>query len=124
MARQVASTVLFTFFIKGAAMENSRFESSTADSAQANQGAEDRKANASELASQAARQVIDSGKEYAQNAVNAAGKRLSAAKEQMGRAADQGTQYVSQQPGRAVAIAAAGGAILGALLVSAMRSRR
>jgi ElaB/YqjD/DUF883 family membrane-anchored ribosome-binding protein len=105
-------------------MENSPFESSTTGSAQSGQSAEERKANASELASQAARQVIDSGKEYAQNAVNAAGKRLSAAKEQVGRVADQGTQYVSEQPGRAVAIAAAGGAILGALLVTAMRSRR
>ncbi|VTU23884.1 hypothetical protein H6CHR_02081 [Variovorax sp. PBL-H6] len=88
-----------------------------------NQTAEE-KANAAELARQAARQVIDSGKEYAQNAVNAAGKKLTSAKEQMGKAAEQGTQYMSEQPGRAVAIAAAGGAILGALLVSAMRSRR
>jgi len=99
-------------------------ESVTSGSAQPiNQTAEE-KANAAELARQAARQVIDSGKEYAQNAVNAAGQKLTAAKEQMGRAAEQGTHYVTEQPGRAVAITAAGGAILGALLVSAMRSRR
>jgi ElaB/YqjD/DUF883 family membrane-anchored ribosome-binding protein len=99
-------------------------ESETSGSAQPiNQTAEE-KANAAELARQAARQVIDSGKEYAQNAVNAAGKKLTAAKEQMGRAAEQGTHYVAEQPGRAVAIAAAGGVILGALLMSAMRSRR
>jgi ElaB/YqjD/DUF883 family membrane-anchored ribosome-binding protein len=91
-------------------------ESATSGSAQPiNQTAQE-KANAAELARQAARQVIDSGKEYAQN--------LTAAKEQMGRAAEQGTHYVTEQPGRAVAIAAAGGVILGALLMSAMRSRR
>lgn len=58
-------------------------ESETSGSSQPiNQTAEE-KANAAELARQAARQVIDSGKEYAQNAVNAAGKKLTAAKEQM-----------------------------------------
>lgn len=98
-------------------------ESATSGSAQPiNQTAQE-KANAAELARQAARQVIDSGKEYAQNAVNAAGQKLTAAKEQMGRAAEQGTHYVAEQPGRAVAIAAAGGVILGALLMSAMRGR-
>jgi ElaB/YqjD/DUF883 family membrane-anchored ribosome-binding protein len=115
---------VFHHFIQGAAMENSHPESWTSASAQPNQSVEEKEANASELARQAARQAIESGKEYAQNAVNAAGKKLTAAKEQMGRAADQGSQYVSEQPGRAVAIAAAGGAILGALLATAMRGRR
>lgn len=103
-------------------MENYPESQTSGSSSQMNQTAEE-KAKASELARQAARQVIDSGKEYAQNAVNAAGKKLTAAKEQMGKAAEQGTQYVAEQPGRAVAIAAAGGVILGALLMSAMRGR-
>ena len=104
-------------------MENSYPQSPTTGSVPSAETAEER-SSAADLAKRAASQAVDSGKEYAQNAINAAGKRLTSAKEQMGRAAGQGTQYVSEQPARAVAIAAAGGAILGALLMTAMRSRR
>ncbi|MBT2323655.1 hypothetical protein J7E62_15000 [Variovorax paradoxus] len=104
-------------------MENSDLETATPGSPESNQFPEER-ANAADLARQAARQAIDSGKGYAQNAINATGRKLTAATEQMGRAAEQGTRYVSEQPARAVAIAAAGGAILGALLMAATRSRR
>jgi ElaB/YqjD/DUF883 family membrane-anchored ribosome-binding protein len=104
-------------------MENSYPQSSTTGTVPSADTAEER-SNAADLAKRAASQAVDSGKEYAQNAINAAGKKLTAAKEQMGRAAEQGNRYVSEQPARAVAIAAAGGAILGALLMTAMRSRR
>lgn len=103
-------------------MENFYPQSPTKDSVQPADAAE-QKYHAADLVKRAASQAVDSGKEYAQNAVNAAGKTMTAAKEQLGRAAEQGTQYVSEQPGRAVAIAAAGGAILGALLMTAMRRR-
>jgi ElaB/YqjD/DUF883 family membrane-anchored ribosome-binding protein len=112
----------FDRFTQGAAMDNSDQETLTQGSAQANPAEEG--ATAAALAKRAAREAIDTGKGYAQNAINEAGKRLTAAKEQVSRAADQGTHYVSEQPARAVAIAAAGGAILGALLVAAMRGRR
>jgi ElaB/YqjD/DUF883 family membrane-anchored ribosome-binding protein len=116
------SSVSSTVFIQGAAMDNSDQDTLTQGSAQTNPT--DQGATTAELAKRAARQAVDSGKGYAQNAINEAGKRLTAAKEQVSRAADQGTHYVAEQPGRAVAIAAAGGAILGALLVAAMRGRR
>lgn len=103
-------------------MENPDQENMTQGSAPSN--ITDDGGTAAELAKRAARQAIDSGRGYAQNAINEAGKRLTAAKEQVSRAADQGTHYVSEQPARAVALAAAGGAILGALLVLAMRGRR
>src|SRR4051812_18373847 len=85
---------LFHPFTQGVAMENYPESVSSGSAQPINQTAEE-KANAAELARQAARQVIDSGKEYAQNAVNAAGKKLTSAKEQMGKAAEQGTQYMT-----------------------------
>ena len=104
-------------------MDNSYLESPTPGLAPDSHTAQ-QTANATELARRAARDAVESGKAYAQDAVNAAGERLTAAKDQLARAADQGTRYVTEQPGRAVAIAAAGGAVLGAILMTALRGRR
>ena len=104
-------------------MDSSDLEASVPGSAQFNRTAGE-EADAAELARRAARQALESGRVYAQNAIDAAVRSLTAAKEQIGRAADQGTQYVAEQPGRSVAMAAAAGAIIGALFVLALRGRR
>lgn len=73
-------------------------------------------------AKQTAKDAMDSGRAYAKDAVNAAGKKVDDLKDQFSSARKQSEQYIMDQPVRATLIAAAGGAILTALLVSFMRS--
>ena len=80
--------------------------------------------DAATLAKEKARSAIAAGHAYARDAVNAAGQQLSDAKVQLNRAAEQGAAYVAQQPVRAMMVAAAGGALLGALRLRVMRIRR
>jgi ElaB/YqjD/DUF883 family membrane-anchored ribosome-binding protein len=79
--------------------------------------------DAVDLATQSGQEAVNSGTRFAKNAVNAAGQRLGEAKIQLNTAAAKGTKYVTEQPVKAVAMAAAGGAILG-LLLSSLRSHR
>ncbi len=72
-------------------------------------------------AKQTGKDAIDTGRAYARDAVNAAGKKVSDIKEQLTTARKQSEQYIMDQPVRATLIAAAGGAVLTALLVSFMR---
>ena len=64
------------------------------------------------------------GKAYAQAAVNAAGKKIHDVK---GKAADlkeRGMQFAAEEPMKAVAYAAAGSAVVTALLMTLVRGRR
>jgi len=68
--------------------------------------------------------TVQAGKGYAQDAVNAAGKKIANMK---GPAADlkqRGMQFAADEPMKAVAYAAAGGAVLTAVLMTLMRGRR
>jgi len=96
----------------GAAAEASDQAQRTADAA----------AEAVEGAKRTARAAFDTGRTYASGAVNAAGKTLEEAKGQVNRLKDQTTQYVADQPTRAVGIAAAAG-FLAAVLLNGLRNR-
>lgn len=72
-------------------------------------------------ARQTGKDAIETGRAYAQGAVNAAGKKVADIKDQLLTARKQSEQYIMDQPVRATLIAAAGGAVLTALLVSFMR---
>jgi ElaB/YqjD/DUF883 family membrane-anchored ribosome-binding protein len=72
-------------------------------------------------ARQTGKDAIETGRAYAKDAVNAAGKKIADIKDQLSTARKQSEQYIMDQPVRATLIAAAGGAVLTALLVSFMR---
>jgi ElaB/YqjD/DUF883 family membrane-anchored ribosome-binding protein len=65
--------------------------------------------------------AFESGRAYAQAALDVAGRTMS---EASSRAADRGERYIADEPVRAVLYAAAGGALLTALLLAWMRGRR
>lgn len=71
-----------------------------------------------------AKSAADTGRAYAREAVNAAGKKLDDIKGQATHLKEKGTQFVADEPMKAVAYAAAGSAVLTALLVSLLRGRR
>ncbi|VWX60555.1 conserved hypothetical protein [Burkholderiales bacterium 8X] len=77
-----------------------------------------------EDAKKTARQAVDTGKAYAKDAVNAAGRKLGDLRGQVDVAKERGTRYINEEPVRAVMIAAAGGALLTALILAALRSDR
>jgi len=64
------------------------------------------------------------GKVYAQDAVNAAGKKIEDMKGQAAELKQRGMQFAAEEPMKTVAFAAAAGALLTAVLLSSMRSRR
>ncbi|HSV61463.1 MAG TPA: hypothetical protein VLJ19_21445 [Variovorax sp.] len=61
---------------------------------------------------------------YAQDAVNASGKKIRQAGERWGALRWQGEHYVTDQPVRAALIAAAGGALLTAVFIALLRGGR
>lgn len=63
------------------------------------------------------------GKAYAQHAVNATGRKLRDWKGQVVHVKESCAQYVADQPVRSSLIAAAGGAVLMALLLSLVKRR-
>jgi len=75
-------------------------------------------------AGQTAKAAVDAGRAYARDAVNAAGRKLEDLKSQAAEAKDKGARYVMDDPVRAVMFAVAGGALLTALFLAAMRSDR
>ncbi|MDM0109342.1 hypothetical protein QTH97_30740 [Variovorax sp. J22R24] len=68
--------------------------------------------------------AAETGKAYAQSAVNAAGKKINDVKDQAADLKQRGMEYAAQEPMKAVAIAAAGSAVVTALLMTLMRARR
>jgi len=68
--------------------------------------------------------TVQAGKEYAQDAVNAAGKKIDSVKGQAAEMKQRGMQFAADEPMKAVVYAAAGSAVLTALLVTWMRGRR
>ena len=64
------------------------------------------------------------GRAYAKDAVNAAGKKLHDAQGRMQRTRDACTQFIADEPVKAALVAAASGAVLTTLLMSALRGRR
>ena len=75
-------------------------------------------------AKESAKTVLEVGRAYSQNAVNAASEKIGELKGKMDQAREQGTRYVVDRPMRSVLIAAAGGAILTALFLFAMGGAR
>jgi hypothetical protein len=65
--------------------------------------------------------VLQAGKAYAQDAVNAAGQKIDSLKDQAGELRQRGSQFAAEEPMKAMAYAAAGGAALAALLLSLRR---
>lgn len=68
--------------------------------------------------------AAQAGKAYAENAVNAAGKKIDDMKDQAAALKQRGMQFVADEPLKAVACAAAAGGVLTAVLMSLRRSRR
>ncbi len=68
--------------------------------------------------------AAQTGKTYAQDAVNAAGKKLDGMKDQAADLKQRGMQFAADEPMKAVAYAAAGSAVLTAVLLALMRGRR
>lgn len=68
--------------------------------------------------------TVQAGKEYAQDAVNAAGKKIDSVKGQAAEIKQRGMQFAADEPVKAVVYAAAGSAVLTALLLTWMRGRR
>ena len=67
-------------------------------------------------------QAVDTGRAYAKDAVNAAGKKIDAAKSQLHQTAQYLTKAINDEPVKAVLITAALSAVITALLVSSIRS--
>lgn len=108
-ARKSASDAAAT--LKGAASDAaSQFRSSSADLA--------------DQAQQAGGKVADATKAYAKDAVDAAGRKVSDVKSQLETAKVNATEYINDDPVRAVKIAAIGGAMLSAALVMLTRRSR
>ncbi|MEJ8810365.1 hypothetical protein WKW77_04750 [Variovorax ureilyticus] len=68
--------------------------------------------------------AAQAGKAYAENAVNAAGKKIDDMKDQAAALQQRSMQFVADEPLKAVACAAAAGGVLTALLMSWSRARR
>ena len=79
-------------------------------------------ATAAEGAKRTARAAIDTGRAYAKDAVDAAGKAIDEGKTRANRLTSQTSEYVVGQPMRAVGIAAAAGFLL-AVVMRGLRSR-
>lgn len=68
--------------------------------------------------------TVQAGKDYAKDAVNAAGKKIDSVKDQAAELRQRGMQFAADEPMKAVAYAAAGSAIVTAVLLTLMRGRR
>ena len=68
--------------------------------------------------------AAQTGKAYAQDAVNAAGKKIDGMNDQAADLKQRGVQFAADEPMKAVAYAAAGSAVLTAVLLTLMRGRR
>ncbi|MDM0032239.1 hypothetical protein QTI33_08855 [Variovorax sp. J22P271] len=75
--------------------------------------------NAAGQLQQAGEKAVDATKAYAQAAVDAAGRKVSDVKSQLETAKASATEYINEDPVRAVKMAAIGGAVLSAALVFA-----
>jgi hypothetical protein len=67
---------------------------------------------------------VQAGKAYAQDAVNAAGKKIESMQGQAADLKQRSVQFAADEPMRAVVYAAAGSAVLTAVLLLWMRGRR
>ena len=108
-AKNSASDAADTF--KGAASEAaSQFRSSAA--------------KAADQAQQAGAKAVDATKAYARDAVDAAGRRVGDMTSQLETAKANATEYINDDPLRAVKMAAIGGAVLSAALLLLTRRSR
>ncbi|RZL90032.1 MAG: hypothetical protein EOP82_17100 [Variovorax sp.] len=71
-----------------------------------------------------AKDAVDTGRAYAQNAVNATGRKIRDFNGRMRDARESCLRTIAEQPVRSTLIAAAGGAALMALLLGLMRGER
>ena len=69
-------------------------------------------------------EAADTGRVYAKDAVNAAGRKIRDLRGQLHVTRERGEEYVAAQPVRAALIAAAGGAVFTAVLLSLLRGAR
>ncbi|MGO4393462.1 hypothetical protein AB4Z46_19085 [Variovorax sp. M-6] len=81
-------------------------------------------ANAAEQIQRAGVQAVNATKAYANDAVDAAGRRLQAVKTQFETTKSSAAEYIHENPVRAVKMAAIGGAVLSAALVLLIRRAR
>ena len=68
--------------------------------------------------------TVQAGKEYAQDAISATGQKIDRVKSQATDLKQRGMQFAADEPMKAVAYAAAGGAALTAVLMTLIRGRR
>jgi len=68
--------------------------------------------------------TLVAGKGYAREAVNAAGEKFGSMKDQAADLKHRGLQFAADEPMKAIAFAAAGSAVLTAVLLTWMRGRR
>ena len=81
-------------------------------------------ATAADQAQQFGAKAVDATKAYAKDAVDAAGRKVSDMKSQFETAKANATEYINDDPVRAVKMAAIGGAVLSAALVMLTRRGR
>ena len=81
-------------------------------------------AKASDQTQQASAKAVDATKAYAKDAVDAAGRKVSDMRSQLETAKTSATEYINDDPVRAVKMAAIGGAVLSAALVMLTRRSR
>lgn len=99
-------------------------KSSADDAKQLGRDAVDLAAAYAHEAAETGSDAVDTGRAYAKDAVNAAGRKIRDLRGQLHATRERGEQFVADQPVRAALIAAAGGAVFTALLLSLMRNSR
>ncbi|MDM0032217.1 hypothetical protein QTI33_08730 [Variovorax sp. J22P271] len=80
--------------------------------------------NAAGKLQQVGEKAVDTTKGYAKDAVDAAGRKVSDVKSQLETAKASATEYINDDPVRAVKMAAIGGALLSAALLLLTRRSR
>ena len=73
-------------------------------------------------AKQVGQDAADTGRAFARDAVNAAGKKIDSAKSQLSQTTDYLTQAIHDEPVKAVIISAAVSSLLTALVIAALRT--
>lgn len=84
--------------------------------------ASDRVGTVASEAEAAVSDAVETGRAYAKDAVNAAGKKIDGAKSQLAKSCDDLTRAIYDEPVKAVVITAVVSSLLTALLMSALRS--
>lgn len=108
-------------------VKNAAYDAAGTVKNEASDMADQAQQSASKIASQvqqAGAKAVDATRAYAKDAVDSAGRKVSDMKSQLEVAKSNATEYIHEDPVRAVKIAAISGGLLTALLISLTRRSR